>query len=313
VRVVAVLSFRHSGSTLVGDVLGAAPGVLYVGESAAAVERLAKGRRCSCGVRLDECDALGIGGLRGFGEAKPEPRQADPLFSTSIWSAIARGRLGTVPPELVQHAAIQQTILRRARDGVDVVVDSSKPLPLVAQLAQDPRIDLTIVFVQRDVRDVVNSCQRAGSVRGLSLASRRRKALSALADGARWLMTSTYASRVLAANGVPVLELNLDDWVRDAGRTIPALGHELGLAIPMDADGVPLGERHVVWGYKNGRQGRDRVQLRPPTSEREQLGPVVLATLNLIGRMDAVLNGRRTGALSWRRTPSSQAAADGLG
>lgn len=284
-RVVLVLSYRHSGSTLIGDVLGAAEGALFVGESHDLTQRLAWGRRCTCGQLLRDCPTLAISFTGPKPATKRFAEERDPMRSLKPFvRAIVQGRPTALSAPLQQAADVQKEFWLLPREGVHTVIDSSKTLPLAVRHAQDPDVDLTVVYVRRDARDAVNSSLRRGTRKKSS--SRRPVGLrrSGVAEGIRWWLTGRYVHRVLRRTGVRIIELDFEDWSADPDTTVPALASALGLEIPIHDRVVDSPPRHLVWGNSDRIDGP--IEIRRAERGRSHLTPAVrlyLVALNRLG------------------------------
>lgn len=252
VRVLYIASTPRSGSTLVGNILGQAPGFFHVGELNRLWFRLVRrpSTTCGCGDELAECPfwsqvidrvesaagfpgraeidrmVLADQGLRGF--AKQKVKAPDDAYRDTI--------------EATYRAVSDLT------EG-QVIVDSSKKAGYGATLAALPSLDVRFVHLVRDPRGMAASrTRRARAESGLALRAR-----SLLADSLRWAAWNL-AGESLAASGrgVRVNYENLTANPRPAVETALALfDADVDLAPAIDGKTVKLAPTHTVWGNRS--------------------------------------------------------------
>jgi len=163
--VLYVLGPTHSGSTVLGNLIGERPGHVSTGELRMAWRRwLAPDARCGCGELLRDCAfwrevsiERAAGDLGVANAARLDAR----LMATRRLPALARGALEReAGPLRAAFARLQERVAATA--GASVVVDTSK-VPAGAVLLERAPVDLRVVHLVRDSRGVLASHRRRGS------------------------------------------------------------------------------------------------------------------------------------------------------
>jgi hypothetical protein len=261
VKVLYVAGLGHSGSTLLGALLGQLDGFFYVGELTSTGRSLADGSVCGCGEAIADCpewqrimaaapESAGAGRLqlgRSVGRARGVVRQ---LLG-------ARGRR---PRRLEETRAAFAALFRAIAEttGSGVVVDSSKWPGYALFLEQTEGVELAIVHLVRDPRGVVHSRLRSAERRGFSLTP------PPAGFAAVWTVWNPLIELVWRRRRY--LRLRYEDFVanpEDAVRRIAALVGEAADPLPFVArDTVTLAPTHSVAGNRNRFQtGKVRIRL----------------------------------------------------
>ncbi len=179
VKVLFIVGYPRSGSTVLGAVLNELAGFEFVGEMRYLGELLRNGqRRCGCGTPIGQCafwqsvlageptDPDGLGGSVAKSGAEAFAAFADRQDRFGSWLRLALGRAPW--PRRVESRIRARRNLYRAvarRTGFGVLVDSSK-LPVdAAYLAATPGIDAYFLHLVRDPRGPVYSRQRGRDLR----------------------------------------------------------------------------------------------------------------------------------------------------
>jgi sulfotransferase family protein len=165
-EVLYVLGCQHSGSTLLGNLLGERPGHVSAGELRAAWrEWLVPDARCGCGELLRACSfwrEVGIEQAAGAMGVQALAALDARLAATRRLPALSTGRLEShARPLRVALARLQARVAAAA--GADVVVDTSKVPSAAILLGAAPKITLRVVHLVRDSRGVLASYRRRGS------------------------------------------------------------------------------------------------------------------------------------------------------
>ncbi|HKY59907.1 MAG TPA: hypothetical protein VJP59_02750 [Gemmatimonadota bacterium] len=171
VKVVFIAGSSYSGSTLLGLILGAAPHTVYAGElnqyrrEAWRVRPRAAGHvLCSCGLTYDRCPfwTRVFSSLPRGQDLNPSPgfslANLRPLLA-ALLGRRARRRRGTEYGALV-HTVREIEGLPSA--GTTWVVDSSKSLGALDELATSEGVDVRVIHVLRDASSVAGSFKKRG-------------------------------------------------------------------------------------------------------------------------------------------------------
>ena len=267
VQVVSIVGFPHSGSTLLGDVLASAPGVVHAGELAMLFRLWARGVDvCSCGARNDACSVWG-----------PAVQDALARHDTTI-DVVATALVDPPAPWLVP---LVRDVTAAA--GAGTVIDSSN-WPWFGRLLGDAFDDVAYVHLVRDPRAAVHSRLRKGRTRKLAGRSAARQLVSIARDARRWVAWNADAASLAAR--APLSTVRYEDLVADPAPTLARVTSELGLPAPaVDGRRVERARQHVVWGNRRARAGA--VELVLDDAWRRDASPVeraVVSALTVTGR-----------------------------
>lgn len=281
VRVVFILGFPRSGSTLLGNVLGQLEGWFFAGELRELGRRSqVAGARCGCGQPIGVCPVWGEVLATSGGRAAPDgalgPQAVDQQRRALRWGGL-RYALARRPPHPGRHpesAAYLATVAATYRavaaaTGARVVVDSSKWPADAALAALASGIDPWFIHLVRDPRGVVHSRQRARD-RRLQAGRHPRPLLAALRplwlayDGAGWGALN-FAARH-APWQPPPPRWQVLSYEALAARPEPTLRallvglDEEDLELPFSGPStVHLDENHAVAGNRNRHRSGDMV------------------------------------------------------
>ena len=167
-KVVYIMAWGRSGSTLLGNLLGEIDDFFHAGELRTIWEKgFVRGRLCGCGKRVPECEfwngvmtrALGEGDAKAIAAAQRSAarlRHAPRL----LWGANGNGLPGG--PRTQTYATSVVSLYRALAEatGAGVIVDSSKREADAALLRLLDGIDPYYVHLVRDPRAVAYSWQR---------------------------------------------------------------------------------------------------------------------------------------------------------
>ena len=272
-RVLFIVGFPRSGSTLLGRLLHEIDGVFFAGELAHLWSLLDRRSQilCGCGAKLLQC-----------------PRWAEILDRCAVPSdralelqrrarrSVGGGRLPrreserTAAAEYVEICARLDRAIQAAVDA-DLIVDSSKLTTDALLGALVPGVSTQFVHLVRDPRGAVFSRQRN---RDLRLAERRhprpwlarRRKLLLVADSLLWLRSNRVAEGRVAGMDCPYRRLRYEDLVADPRRAVAELARGAGLEPgPMaflEGSRAVLGINHSISGNRN-RTERGEVEVAP--------------------------------------------------
>lgn len=281
VRVVLVVGTGRSGSTVLANVLGEAPGLFSAGEVRFLWERgLVENRLCGCGVPLQSCglwrDVLAV----AFGDGDMDaPRLVGLQQAETRLRRLPRSlALGGGPPgggtaELVSalgqvYAAIASVTQAK------VIVDSSK-LPAYGMLLERvPGIDLHLLHLVRDPRAAAFSWSRR-KVQPDRGAFGYMEQLGPAKSAALWSVWNAAAEARWGRDPERYRRVRYEDFVARPAATVAGILEWLGEpgagSAFTDADVVELGENHSVAGNPN-RLHRGQVRLRLDSEWMSHMG-----------------------------------------
>jgi hypothetical protein len=168
-KVLYLIGWGRSGSTIIDNLLGEIGGFFSTGELRNIWhEGLSQTRRCGCGELVPHCPVWSSVLREVFGTDRPEDIythrilewQRAALRSRQTWRILAGAHRNV--PELEAYASIMTRVYHAIGDvtGSTVIVDSSKVPSDAAMLLSIPSIDTYYVHLIRDPRATAYSWQR---------------------------------------------------------------------------------------------------------------------------------------------------------
>jgi Sulfotransferase family len=306
IKVLYIMGWGRSGSTIMDNLLGGIDGFFSVGELSYLWERgLVEGRRCGCGRPVRECEVWSRVLLAGFGDAlgdEVDPQrvvrwQRDAVRVRHTPGLIRYPRHApTGRPALDSYVAVSARLLRATADvtGARVIVDSSKRPSDGALLRLVPGVDPYFVQLVRDPRAVAYSWRRRKAQ-----PDRPRPAdlvqHSAVDSTLSWLGWNAAAEALRLRHGrARSLLLRYEDFVerpRAALAAMTELVGEAGAAVPIEGERTGLlGSNHTVSGnpsrFRTGRvelRADDEWLTRQPAVDRLVATAVALPLLHRYG------------------------------
>jgi Sulfotransferase family len=220
VRIVYVAGSGRSGSTVLGQVLGAIPNWAFCGELRQGFSILAANNVCGCGAPAQACDfwrAVVEHAFDGFDRDMIERAS----YLTQRVSLHRHSLVHLSPlkaPAFVRETAEYADIVTRVYQGIrsvsgcDVIVDSSKIPSYYFILKQADQLDIKVAHIVRDSRAVVYSNQRKkydpSNTWGREYLLQQGLALTAVA----WNLKNAFISSAIARGDESVL-LRYEDFV----------------------------------------------------------------------------------------------------
>jgi Sulfotransferase family len=259
IRLVQVLSSPHSGSTILGVILGSSPEIFYSGEmDRIPVPVWGTGLVCSCGQPTAECPFWSA--VRsGFERAHDTPHLVAGQRRFEPWSSLRRTLAASVfrSPALRAHARATEALLRQVSEaaGKPIVVDSSKLAgrALVYAAARSDRFDVRYLHVVRDGQAVVAS-RKARLARFPEPGIDPEAESFATRAAIRWVIANVTFTLLFSWRRGRYLRLHHEDFVRDPEGTLQRIEHFLGvsLAAPVAKlrDGTAFPVVHVPTGNR---------------------------------------------------------------
>jgi hypothetical protein len=281
VKILYIVGFGRSGSTIFDVVLGELRGFFSAGELQSLWQgALVEGRLCGCGVPVAQC----------------------PLWTEVLWSE--KGTLGASPDHIValqqqtlgapmfgprrvgpgrsqRHWRAYGAILRRlyARiaevTGAKVIVDSSK-VPSVALLLEAlPNIEAYFVHLVRDPRGVAYSWARKKAATDRPAGGQLER-FGIVKSSSTWVLRHTAAEAVRRRSERPWALVRYEDFIASPSQTVAEVNQLLnGMAADINflSEGeAMIGINHTVSGNPVRLQ-RGRILLREDEEWKVQLKP----------------------------------------
>lgn len=266
IKLIYILGFARSGTTILGNLLGEVEGFVHVGELCRLWRRAAFLRdRCGCDRKMIECPLWSRAIPQAFQnlDGSPTPMTLEECISEG-WerqkkaegSTTLRGLLigKAASPAVVEYGRLMEEVLKEVArlSEARVIVDSSKLVVPSAYATEMPGIRPNFIHVIRDSRGAVLSRQRKRAPRKGDTAVLNAK--TTVADCFRWTR-SNVVPRFLERNGQEHFVLRYENFLSDpAGtlRSILAWVDEPTGRLPLSEDGTArFGVNHTVSGNRN--------------------------------------------------------------
>lgn len=167
-RILYVAGVPRTGSTVLGELLGSIPGVIFVGELNFFWRRFAHAEVCSCGQPLPDCSFWSAVVREAYGELKPGQarhlaelerhvlrRQFALTLAPASWPVPETSRAGQM---LAERAPLYRAISHLT--GMGWIVDSGKEPIFGALMARADVGIIATVHLVRDPRGVAYSWQK---------------------------------------------------------------------------------------------------------------------------------------------------------
>lgn len=253
-------SYGRSGSTLLGRILGQAPGAICLGETRYLWSRgLTDNVECGCGVPFRECSFWSAVGERAFGGWRnlDIERLSEIDRRTNLLRAMPAYARATPAPLL--RAAIREyqqplTALYRAIgevSGARVIVEISKDPTFACMLARIPDSDIRVVHLVRDSRAVAHSWTRRRREPSPIAGQQFMPRFAPGETATKWVAWNT-ALRALEATRRPYMQLNYESFVEEPESALSRIarfaGEDLAGGLRLTDEQVLLGPHHMFSG-----------------------------------------------------------------
>jgi hypothetical protein len=259
-KVLYVGAFTRSGSTLVGRVLGEAPGALCVGETRYLWSRgLLDNVQCGCGRPFRSCsfwDAVGEEAFGGWEEVDAE-WLAEVDQTTNGPRTLPRHWMPSLFPDFtsrveqyVSHLTRLYTAIARV-SGARMIVDTSKDPNFASLLTRMQGSDVRIAHLVRDSRAVAYSWTRSKRLSSPIGSQRFMVRFEPLDTAPRWLAWNA-AFHAFTARA-PYMRVSYEDFVADPREALQRLSLFAGESLVLPASHladkeVKLGTHHIFSG-----------------------------------------------------------------
>lgn len=256
VKVIYILGWGHSGSTLLDLTLGTAPNVVSVGEviffdfyrTETAHPKVLRDFECTCGQKLRNC-SLWQGAMERM---KPEvPKVVYDQSGVARLGWVAKligyrlfGNRRRAATNTGDDRAFFEGVLGEAGAGVEFVSDSSKDFARLARLLMQPGIEVYPVHLVRDIRAVASSYSKpVREELGLNKVGYFRATWL-------WVFINLLSWFVMKLSGRPTFSVSYDLLCQDPERTLKALSDHLGIDLDVEhaVQQISRTEYHNVGG-----------------------------------------------------------------
>jgi hypothetical protein len=267
-RVLYVLGYGRSGSTVLGMALGQHPDLVNLGEIST-LPTFVPGptyippRACGCLLPLDQCPYW-LGVARRLGSMAALADDGTTLSPRMGWRRYAPW-LPETTRELARWADAAASLYRAAIDeaGAQVAVDTSKGAPRAWWLWKSGVIDLTFVWLTWGLEDVVRSQMRHGR--------------SALRTGISWRLAQRQVGQLvrrLEGAGLEVPRIAYEHLTQEPRAALAEILGHVGLR--WDEAVLTPHPQHTIGGEHEGKlMGQQAIQAsrraRPPLPLKAKL------------------------------------------
>jgi hypothetical protein len=242
-----VAGVSHTGSTLLGHILGELEDTCYAGEIRNTWERgILENRICTCKARFADCP---------FWQAVVERLPFPAHHQAHMLRGVRRKRIRASldfpfrdrelrQPRTAEFSAATEALYAAlaAEARVSQLVDSSKSPTYAALLSCLPTIDLRVVHLVRDPRATIYSHLRRD----------RFGYWGTFQRSLYWLRWNLAVER-LARTGIPYTRLRYEDLVEDPAASLARIANALDLSasrLPIEGSVVRLNAKHIFAGNR---------------------------------------------------------------
>ena len=279
-RILYVLGYSHSGSTVLNIALGAHPEVVAPGELTNLVHHAwMLDVYCSCGKRGSECEfwsevrarwaALsGTDDLAGYLalQRRFERARYIPRVLYAIWRGDPRLQ------DFVRRTVCLYVAIAEVAGNASVIVDISKRPARAALLAWAVPLDLALVHMIRDARGVAWSEKQSREV-DFGVGVQKPKLSRPVArTTVRWVLDTAMSSFVRKVAHVPECFVRYEDFVTSPAPVLNDIGRLLDLEFQTVGARLERGEtlpvRHCIAGNRLRMEGSIRLRLDDAWKQR---------------------------------------------
>ncbi|MDL5160138.1 sulfotransferase family protein [Actinomycetospora termitidis] len=250
-KVLYLVGWGRSGTTLMDNLLGAHPDVVTAGEVTQLWELGLLGRRrCGCGTPVPDCAFWAAVFDRAFGGPPPDPERMlalrhGPLAVLRTHALVEAVRRGDPPAGAAEYAGVLSRLYRAVADvaGARVVVDASKRPPDAVTTALADGVRPYLLHMVRDPRACAYSWQRVKADPSTARPEPMHRH-GRLMNVGHWVSWNLLAER--AARAYPpdrYLQLRYEDFMTAPRETVAQVFDLLGEPVP---DGPFTDDRTVV-------------------------------------------------------------------
>ena len=254
VKVIYILGYERSGSTILHNLIGQMPAFFSVGELRHIWRRGNDNRPCGCGQPFKDCSFW-----QGVYDHQNPYKQhfRESLFAiTKLMSVIPSLR-----KRLTGHKAYLKELYTKAleKSGKEYIVDHSKSVMHLKLLSQIEGFDVKTIHIVRDPRGIEYSMYKR-QLKGLD----RYKNYSVWKNVIKIDLVNHMAQRFMDRYSLKTHTLRYEDLVRQPKETLEKMTNDLEIASDfsfIEEDGVILQPTHSVGGSPS-RHNTGKIQLK---------------------------------------------------
>lgn len=268
IGILYIVGSGRTGSTILGQILNARPGVFFGGELIDFWRRgIEENRLCACGQRARDCEVWGSV-IETLSDHLSAADLAEMVRLRSEISLLERVSRSVSPWDLRQRSAFPrrfadatEQLYRAIRDttGSNLIVDSSKFTYYALALLAIPSVDLRLLHLVRDPRAVAHSWSREVAIPDPEHDLHMPR-YGPVGSTMRWLARNLSAAHLGSRLPARYLQLRYEDFIRDPAGELAAMEKALGLkrAGLYQQAGSPseIPVNHAIWGnpgrFKSG-------------------------------------------------------------
>jgi hypothetical protein len=275
-RILYIAGWGRSGSTILGNILGQAPGFQFVGEAQAIWQRgVIENQQCGCGERFKTCGIW----AEIFSDFQGEEAVIDPhdlariTYQQTRTSSLPRLLISIIvrrkSVKLKKYLEILEKLYRTIQHttGCKVIVDSSKSPIYGTVLGFIPGIEIYFVHLVRDVRAVAYSYGTLKHGKEHARAS-HLSVHHPIFTAVMWSIWNTIAELLGKLRIVNYHRLRYEDFTSDPQKILDELlsfiGEPVGLVPVLPGGIVHVDPEHSISGNPSRFQV-GKVQVKPDT------------------------------------------------
>lgn len=284
-RLVFIAGASRSGSTLLGRVLGSAPGCVHIGELTFMWDRgLRQNQLCGCGTRFADCPFWTPVLAETFGRSQLTQNQISELIRVRdavdyLPTLVGASRGSAWQRDRDWYADVLARLFESVRrtTGASVVIDSSKRPAhgvLLGSLPGNP--ELHTVHLVRDARGVCYSTLRRRARPEIPDAVEYMPTAQPWRQALRWTVQNGFATLVKRRSQRSIF-IRYEDFVERPLSTAASVHREIGLPTS-SGEGLALqGQQHVTLAMEHTVSGNPMrfatgaIEVRPDSEWRTRL------------------------------------------
>lgn len=225
-KIIYIAGYGHSGSTLLGKILGTSSNSIYVGELQSLLVWIKKNHKyindysCDCGKELNECN-LWSPVIKAIDLSEIYNPKTNFNKKKEVFNKLIRSNDLFTREDKLYHKILQISKEEKSPE-VEYIVDSSKNVRRIIDLLKYSDLDLTVIHVVRDVRGILWSRIKTKSI-----------PIKCLFD---WFITNLLISitRIRYGKKLNFMRVSYDSFTKDPVNYMKSFNSKLGLKLYVD-------------------------------------------------------------------------------